>query len=39
MAQVQHELDKKCQLSPLSPGGLKKILFNFDHLNKSPSLV
>ena len=34
MAQVQQDLDKKCQLSFSSLEGLKKILFNFDELNK-----
>ena len=34
MAQVQHELDKKCQLFPLSLDGLKKIFFSFSELNK-----
>jgi excisionase family DNA binding protein len=34
MAQVQHELDKKCQLSPLCPECLKKIIFSFDDLDK-----
>ena len=34
MAQVRQDLDKKCQLSSQSLEGLKKILFNFDELNK-----
>jgi len=34
MAQVQQDLDKKRQLSFSSLEGLKKILFNFDELNK-----
>jgi len=34
MSQVRHELDKKWQLSPLSSGGPKKILFSFSQLNK-----
>jgi hypothetical protein len=37
MAQVQHDRDKKCQLSPRDTGGLKKIIFNFDDLSKTPS--
>jgi hypothetical protein len=35
MAQVQHDRDKKCQLSFKTLGGLKKILFNFGVLNKT----
>jgi excisionase family DNA binding protein len=34
MAQVQHDLDKKCQLPFQSLESLKKILINFDDLNK-----
>jgi|MudIll2142460700_1097286.scaffolds.fasta_scaffold01146_2 hypothetical protein len=37
MAQVQHDRDKKCQLSSRDAGGLKKIICNFDHLSKTPS--
>ena len=35
MAQVQHGWDKKCQLSDPNLEGPKKIIFNFDHLNKA----
>jgi len=35
MAQVQHNRDKKCQLSSSHLEGLKKIIFNFDNLNKT----
>jgi excisionase family DNA binding protein len=34
MAQVRHDLDKKWQLSDLSPDGPKKNLFSFNKLNK-----
>ena len=35
MTQVQHNQDKKCQLSSSSQEGFIKILFNSDGLNKS----
>ncbi len=38
MAQVQHDRDKKCQLSSKSLEGLKKSLHNFDDLNKTSQI-
>jgi len=35
MAQVQHNLDKKCQLSFRKLEDFKKLLFNFNDLNES----